>query len=345
MSEPMFSVIVPIYGVEKYLEQCIKSILEQDFDDFELILVDDGSRDRCPKIIDEYAKKDARIKVIHKKNEGLVRARNSGLMIAKGEYIVNVDGDDYMIKGALRCLWDNICQTHADVYLFGFIIGDDTGSTAEIPNIPKGLYDDGDSKRALYEKIIYDPEKPFFAFGTYPSVWSRIVKRELFSDVRLKIDKSLDIGEDFATTLPIMLKAETIFFIPEPLYYYRIVGSSASHKFNINEMKFFASMLEGFEKGGIDISLYNIKNQLGAYAVYVFYNYLYEYILMTDDYKEYKERIRKTDEIIFRYIGYARYNFKDKRSVIMMGIMKNRLWRILWIYAKKKGRKRYDGKE
>ena len=103
--------------------------------------------------------------------------------------------------------------------------------------------------------------------------------------------------------------------------------------------------LEGFEKGGIDISLYNIKNQLGAYAVYVFYNYLYEYILMTDDYKEYKERIRKTDEIIFRYIGYARYNFKDKRSVIMMGIMKNRLWRILWIYAKKKGRKRYDGKE
>ena len=62
MSEPMFSVIVPIYGVEKYLEQCIKSILEQDFDDFELILVDDGSRDRCPKIIDEYAKKDARIR-------------------------------------------------------------------------------------------------------------------------------------------------------------------------------------------------------------------------------------------------------------------------------------------
>lgn len=339
MSEPMFSVIVPIYGVEKYLDQCIRSILEQDFEDFELILVDDGSRDRCPEIIDEYAKKDKRIKVIHKQNEGLVRARNSGLLISKGEYIVNVDGDDYMMEGALRCLWEHICRTHADVYLFGFIMGEDDKNIPKIPNIPEGLYNDEDRKRVLYEKIIYDPKKPFFTLGTYPSVWSRIVKRELFSDVRLKIDESLDIGEDFATTLPIMLKADTIYFIPEPLYYYRIIGSSASHKFNINEMKFFASMLEGFEKSGIDTELCNIKNQLGAYTVYVFYNYLYEYILMTDNYKEYMERIRKTDEIIFRYIGYARYNFKDKRAVIMMALMKNRLWRVLWMYAKKKGRK------
>lgn len=338
MSEPIFSIIVPIYGVEKYLEKCIKSILEQDFDDFELILVDDGSPDKCPEIVDEYAKRDKRIRVIHKKNEGLVRARNSGLVVAKGEYIVNVDGDDYMMSGALRCLYENICKTHADVYLFGFVNGDGDKDTLEIPDIPMGLYDEK-SKRMLYEKIIYDDKKPFFCFGTYPSVWSRIVKRELFSEVRLKIDYSLDIGEDFATTLPIMLRADKICFIPEALYYYRIIESSASHKFNVNEMSFFSTMLKGFEKSGIDLETFGIKSQLGAYTIYVFYNYLCAYIRTTDNYKDYIEKINETEEIIFRYAGYGRYNFKDRRAVIMMWIIKNRMWRTLWIYAKKRGKK------
>ena len=94
MSKPLLSIIVPVYNVEKYIERCIKSILNQSFTNFELILVDDGSPDNCGKICDEYKKKDSRIKVIHKKNGGLSDARNAGLNIATGKYIGFVDSDD-----------------------------------------------------------------------------------------------------------------------------------------------------------------------------------------------------------------------------------------------------------
>ena len=92
----MFSIIVAIYKVEKYLSQCIESILAQSYKNFELILVDDGSPDNCPVICDEYAKTDSRIKVVHKNNGGLVSARKAGIEIASGEYICFVDGDDFV---------------------------------------------------------------------------------------------------------------------------------------------------------------------------------------------------------------------------------------------------------
>lgn len=97
-----FSVIVPIYNVEKYLRKCIDSILKQTYRNFELILVDDGSPDECPNICDEYAKNDKRIKVIHKENEGLVAARNTGIKEAVGDYICYVDGDDWISEVLLE---------------------------------------------------------------------------------------------------------------------------------------------------------------------------------------------------------------------------------------------------
>ena len=98
----LFSVIVPIYNVEAYLKRCIDSVLAQTFRDFELILVDDGSPDNCPQICDAYAKEDARIRVIHKENGGLVSARQAGIQIADGEYVFNLDADDAMTSDALE---------------------------------------------------------------------------------------------------------------------------------------------------------------------------------------------------------------------------------------------------
>lgn len=95
MNKPFFSVIIPVYKVEAYLHQCVNSVLAQDFEDFEIILVDDGSPDNCPRICDEYAAKDHRVKVIHKKNGGLSDARNYGIEVAEGEYILFLDSDDY----------------------------------------------------------------------------------------------------------------------------------------------------------------------------------------------------------------------------------------------------------
>lgn len=116
---PLISIIVPVYKVEKYLHRCIDSILIQSFTDFELILVDDGSPDNCGNICDEYAEKDSRIVVIHKKNGGLSDARNSGIAMARGKYIGFVDGDDYIEKYMYESLYNNIKEADADMAICG----------------------------------------------------------------------------------------------------------------------------------------------------------------------------------------------------------------------------------
>ncbi len=116
------SIIVPVYNVEKWLRRCIDSILNQTFRDFELILVDDGSPDNCPSICDEYAAKDNRIKVIHQKNRGLGEARNSGLKVASGTYILFCDSDDAYVDGAFEKLMANVEKyPGADLYCFDYV--------------------------------------------------------------------------------------------------------------------------------------------------------------------------------------------------------------------------------
>src|SRR5690554_4115051 len=113
--KPLLSVIVPVYNVEEYLSRCIDSILNQTFKDFELILVDDGSPDKCPKICDDYSKKDNRIKVIHKKNGGLSDARNAGIKLAKGKYISFIDSDDFIINTAYEILVSKAEEKSLDI--------------------------------------------------------------------------------------------------------------------------------------------------------------------------------------------------------------------------------------
>ena len=118
---PMVSVIVPVYKVERYIRKCIDSILKQSFTDFELILVDDGSPDKCGKICDEYAAKDKRIKVIHKKNGGLSDARNAGLDYATGGYICFIDSDDWIHKDLLKDNLERLVSENADVIIFNYV--------------------------------------------------------------------------------------------------------------------------------------------------------------------------------------------------------------------------------
>ncbi|MBR8729941.1 Undecaprenyl-phosphate 4-deoxy-4-formamido-L-arabinose transferase [Porphyromonas levii] len=117
---PFLSIIVPVYNVEKYLNECVDSILGQDFTDFELILVDDGSPDNCPAICDEYAEKDNRVIVIHKENGGLSSARNAGIDICKGEYIWFIDSDDYISPGCLGFMSKELRRDQPDILYFGY---------------------------------------------------------------------------------------------------------------------------------------------------------------------------------------------------------------------------------
>ena len=121
------SVIIPIYKVEKYLSRCLDSVVNQTLEDIEIVLVDDGSPDSCPEICDRYAKKDSRIKVIHKKNEGLGYARNSGMLIATGEYIAFLDSDDYVSKDMYEKVYSELKRTDADCCVTGYVVKKDSG--------------------------------------------------------------------------------------------------------------------------------------------------------------------------------------------------------------------------
>lgn len=118
--KPKVSIIVPVYNVEKYLVRCMESLLNQTLKEIEIILVDDGSPDNCPQMCDEYARRDSRVKVIHKSNAGLGYARNSGLDVAVGEYIAFVDSDDYVDTSMYATLWNEARASNADVVFCNF---------------------------------------------------------------------------------------------------------------------------------------------------------------------------------------------------------------------------------
>ena len=116
----LISIIVPVYKVEKYLDKCVQSIVDQTYQNLEIILVDDGSPDNCGAMCDVWAKKDSRIKVIHKENGGLSDARNAGIKAASGEYIFLLDGDDYILKNAIELMYKGVTENNADIAICNY---------------------------------------------------------------------------------------------------------------------------------------------------------------------------------------------------------------------------------
>lgn len=216
MNEVLVSVIVPIYKVEKYLRQCVDSIIAQTYKNLEIILVDDGSPDQCPCICDEYATVDSRIKVIHKANGGLSDARNAGTSLATGEYIAYIDSDDWIRKDYIEKLVEIIVDHHAEMA----ICGSQNVSTRETPAViiqkhSKCLFT---QKKAL-ENLLYQ-------HGMDTSAWGRIVKTKIAK--KYLFPKGL-LFEDLATIYKYMLECSKIAYTNEPMYFYYQNPTSITH--------------------------------------------------------------------------------------------------------------------
>lgn len=238
----LFSVIVPIYNVGDYLRQCIDSVLAQTYGDFELILVDDGSPDNSPAICDEYAKKDARIRVIHKANGGLVSARIAGAKEAQGDYICCLDGDDWLHSKLLENLEKVILETEADVVCFGsFKAYENKEVVCKFPFRP-GYYTKQDMENTFYRCLIQNENASYFS----ASIWNKAFKRSLYIDEQLSVDPKIKIGEDSACTLPLVYKANSMYVLEDCLYYYRQNAASMTKNrkaFNWNGPKLIAEHL------------------------------------------------------------------------------------------------------
>lgn len=234
-----FSVIVPCYNVERYLPKCIESLCKQTLNDIEIILVDDGSSDNSGKICDEWAIKDSRIRVIHKPNGGVSAARNDGLAIATGEYVLFCDSDDWMEMNACECLYWTGKEKGADV-----VIGDVNQIFGE-RSVPVHFYAqefvsndrkyiDELIKTNFCKKYCPDPYNGKPAFG-YGGPWNKAVNREFLLrngiafDIRVK-----GIFDDILYTAYILANANTVAYIQQPVYNYRILTGSITHSFKAN---------------------------------------------------------------------------------------------------------------
>lgn len=229
-NEPLISIIVPIYKVEQYINKCIDSIINQTYQNLEIILVDDGSPDNCGNICDEYEKKDNRIKVIHKKNGGLSDARNAGIKIAKGEYIGFVDSDDFINTEMYKKLYDIIRKYDADI------------AVCEL----KRFYDEekiGEQAKKN-NTVLYTQEeflKKFFKIGSQSIEYyahTKLYKKSMIENEQYPVGLT---SEDVLGTYKAILKAKKIVKTTDELYYYRynaqsITGSFSKKDFDLLEI-------------------------------------------------------------------------------------------------------------
>lgn len=235
----MLSIIVPIYNAEKYLSQCIESILKQTYTNFELILVNDGSTDNCSAIIKSYKEKDKRIRFLETINQGLVKARLEGVQNAGGDYITFVDADDWISDDTYQKLMELLGEN--DLIASGiFRYHDETWNDADIPILAEGKYLQGDIEEKIIPYMLWSYKKGIWELD--PSLCTKIIKKDLIYKYLLKIsDLDIYYGEDSAVIYPLMLEAKSIVITHQCFYYHR-----QRHKSNIapyiKEQTFFSKL-------------------------------------------------------------------------------------------------------
>lgn len=217
----LVSIVVPIYNVEKYLDKCVKSICNQTYTNLEIILVDDGSPDKCGKMCDEYAQNDDRIKVVHKKNGGLSDARNAGIRIATGKYLFLVDSDDYIREDTIALMYDRIEKDNADICICDIAIVDENGQKLNDNGIAQTVIESKIyNQEDMYERIITTPNW-FFVVA-----WNKLYKREIFDNISYPKGR---IHEDELTIHYIVEKCNKITTLNEKLYFYVQRNQSIMH--------------------------------------------------------------------------------------------------------------------
>lgn len=228
--EILLSVIVTVYNIESYLGDCLDSIINQTYKKLEIILIDDGSCDKSGNICDEYALRDMRIKVLHKENEGLVAARKSGIVMATGELVAYVDGDDWLETDYYEKLMNLYKKNNADVVMSGCIKETVKKQVFLENNLSEGYYEKSSLIHFIYPQMLYF--EGFYKFGIQQYLWNKLYKRELLEKYQLKVDDAISNGEDVACLFPLLLEAESIEVSNIFGYHYRIHTQSMTAKLN-----------------------------------------------------------------------------------------------------------------
>lgn len=215
--DALVSVIIPVYKVELYLDRCVQSVVDQSYKNLEIILVDDGSPDDCPRMCDEWTLKDERIKVIHKENGGLGFARNDGIEVSHGAYIMFVDSDDYLHTDAVRVLYDRLIADGSDMAVGKHVDVYETGTKND--NFCKWMKDDVITPRDI---LTYLGDKNYISVVA----WGKLYRRHIFDEIRFPFNRS---AEDLWVFPQVVEKCEKISVVDAVVCYYYQRSTSIMH--------------------------------------------------------------------------------------------------------------------
>lgn len=240
---PKISIIVPVYKAEPYLHRCVDSILAQTFTDWELILVDDGSPDQSGKICDEYAKKDQRVKVIHKVNGGVSSARQKGLDEARGEYTIHADPDDWAEPNMLEELYNEASKKEADMVMCDFICEYKSGGVI--------------CKQEIKSSHADDILKKMFAQQLHGSCCNKLIRRECYYKYNIRFPKNIIRWEDLYVVCSLLMHPIRVAYLPKAFYHYDLIinNNSIVRKVTKQGLDSQIQFIEHFKQIGCSLDL------------------------------------------------------------------------------------------
>lgn len=291
----LFSIIIPIYKVEKYIHKCIDSILNQTFQEYEIILVNDGSPDNCPQICDEYAKQDSRIKVIHKENGGVGSARNTGIKNAKGEYIIFLDSDDMMVNNCLIEVYNFLKENDCDILFCNFIVNY-KGKIKEKDF--SFIVDKLDSKG---ENIIDNIIK----YNVINPCWNKVYKTRFIIDNGIFFNNYI-LAEDFNWGLELLLKNPKCQYANIDLIEYKLF-----RKGSVTERISLKKMLNNIDVSNKWLLLLKSKKNATNY-------FIKQYLASVNDYYKLENEKRKIFRKEFYKNDLSKYAINSKETKMQL---------------------------
>lgn len=329
MERKLVTVVIPVYNVEKYLNCCIDSVVRQTYKNLDIILVDDGSPDQCPKMCDDWAKKDARIRVIHKKNEGLGMARNTGIEYAKGQYICFFDSDDYIEVDTIQKSLELAEKEQADIVIFGMANVDNTGTITNkcLPANEIICF----RNREVQEQFLPDLIDPRHRDAKYTnlclSACCCLYNMELIKTVKwCFVSERQNISEDSYSLIWLYKYIHTVAILPEIKYYYRKNETSLTQSYKadryIRIRKFYADTMQMALKQGFDDKICSrIRGLFISFAIAA----LKQIVLSDLNYKEKRQKLLEImkDTEFQNSLNASRGEYRSvSRNILLWGMRK-----------------------
>jgi len=230
MNDVFFSILIPVYNVEKYITECLESVVNQSYQNFEVIIVIDGTSDTSATICEEYAKKDSRIRIFYQDNIGIFQTRRNLMNYAKGDYLLFIDSDDYYSLNLLETINQTIIEQKCDLILFRFNRITDTGRIYSVDNdvFKHNTVITSENKHLIWEKLV--------STNKFNHIWSKVIKKDIINDEDYA--QYTDVyGEDVLLSLPIVHRAKRIVYINTALYNYRMSSNGLGRNFKLKYLE------------------------------------------------------------------------------------------------------------